>query len=279
MKPKAHILIVEDNAILHKRLKMELIKENYSVDEYSPSVEKALERIQNKMPDIALLDINLQGEQTGIDLGKILSSTYNIPFIYITEQDDNETFFEGLKTKHDNFLVKTKPHLDSQQVVRAIQTALQRNKNETSAPAKEALLCFTDYIENIKEHGTNQLSQVPLPYSNIALITTNSTKLNEAKTKLKNRPCYVKLRTNYTRLETWDKDSYYLPSSLSELVGKLPITFIRINESEIVNLSHPVLQGRINGSRLKIGDHICHISKTYKPEVEKRLELLYQKIK
>jgi DNA-binding response OmpR family regulator len=279
MKPKAHILIVEDKAILYKRLSMALSEENYSVDGFTPSVEKALERIQNKIPDIALLDIDLEGEQTGIDLGKILSTSYNIPFIYVTDYDDNETFFEGLKTKHDNFLVKTKPHLDTQQVVRAIQTALQRNKNEKSLHTKEALLCFTDYIENIKEQGTNQISQVPLPYSNIALITTNSTKLNESKTKLKNRPCYVKLRTNYTRLETWDKDSYYLPSSLSELVGKLPITFIRINESEIVNLSHPVLQGRINGSRLKIGDHICHISKTYKPEVEKRFELLYQKFR
>ena len=279
MKPKAHILIVEDKAILYKRLSMALSEENYSVDGFTPSVEKALERIQNKIPDIALLDIDLEGEQTGIDLGKILSETYNIPFIYVTDYDDNETFFEGLKTKHDNFLVKTKPHLDIQQIVRAIQTALQRNKKETNTFTKEALLCFTDYIENIKEHSSTQVSQVPLPYATIALITTNSTTLNESKTKLKSRPSYVKLRTNYTRLETWDKDSYYLPSSLSELVGKLPITFIRINESEIVNLSHPVLKGRINGSRLKIGDHICHISKTYKPEVEKRFELLYQKFR
>src|SRR5690606_25065558 len=113
----------------------------------------------------------------------------------------------------------------------------------------------------------------------IALITTNSTTLNESKTKLKGRASYIKLRTNYTRLETWEKESYYLPASLSELASKLPVSFIRINESEIVNLSHPLLQGRINGSKLKIGDHICHISKTYKPEVEKRFELLYQKFR
>ncbi len=279
MKPKAHILIVEDKAILYKRLSMALTEENYSVDGFTPSVEKAMERLQSKMPDIVLLDIELEGEQTGIDLGKILSTTYDVPFIYVTDYDDNETFFEGLKTKHDNFLVKTKPHLDTQQVVRAIQTALQRTKKEKSLPPKDALLCFTDYIENIKEQGSSQVSQVPLPYSTIAIITTNSTKLNESKTKLKNRPCYIKLRTNYTRLETWEKESYYLPASLAELSSKLPLSFIRINESEIVNLSPQVLQGRINGNKLKIGEHICHISKTYKHEVEKRLELLYQKFK
>ena len=51
------------------------------------------------MPDIALLDIDLEGEQTGIDLGKILSTNYNIPFIYVTDYDDSETFFEGLKKR------------------------------------------------------------------------------------------------------------------------------------------------------------------------------------
>jgi DNA-binding response OmpR family regulator len=277
MKPKAHILIVEDNAILYKRMKTELSVENYTVDEYTPSVESALARIQAKMPDIVLLDIDLQGEQTGIDLGKILDGSYKIPFIYITEYDDNETFFEGLKTGHDNFLVKTKPKLDSNQVIRAIQTALQRQKKETAPTA--ALLCYTDYLENTKDHGNHQISQVPLPYENMVLITTNSTTLNESKTKLKDRPCYVKLRTNYVRLENIEGNSFYLPISLTEMAAKLPIQFIRINESEIINLSHQILKGRINGSRLKIGDHICHISKTYKTEVEKRIALLYHRPK
>ncbi len=278
MKLKAHILIVEDNAILYKRMKTELVDENYSVDEFTPSVENALTRIQTKMPDVVLLDIDLEGEQTGIDLGKILGETYNIPFIYVTDYDDKETFFEGLKTRHDNFLVKTKPHLDTQEVVRAIQTALHRQKKD-AFPKIEALICYTDYLENTKCQGNHQISQVPLLYENIVLITTNSTKLNESKTNLKGRNCYVKLRTNYVRIENIEGTSFYLPISLSEMAGKLPLHFIRINESVIINLSQQVLQGRINGNRLKVGDHICHISKTYKPEVEKRFELLYQKFR
>lgn len=279
MKPKAHILIVEDKAILYKRLSMALAEEHYSVDGYTPSVETALERIQHKSPDIVLLDIDLEGEQTGIDLGRILSSTYKIPFIYVTDYDDSETFFEGLKSQHDNFLVKTKPHLDTKQVVRAIQTALHRERRENQSVQKDALLCFTDYIENTKEHGSTQVSQVPVPFEEIVLITTNSTEQDVQKSQEKGRPCYYKLKANYMRIENWKSRSYYLPISLTEVCGKLPHTFIRINESEVANLSHHTLEGRINGSRLKVGDHICHISKTYKPEVEKRLELLYQKFR
>lgn len=279
MKPKAHILIVEDKAILYKRLSMALKQENYSVDGFTPSVEKALERIQLKMPDIALLDIDLEGEQTGVDLGKILATDYKIPFIYVTDYDDNETFFESLQTKHDNFLVKTKPHLDTKQVLRAIQTALHRNKKAHQPCLKDALMCFTDYIGQTKDFNSTQVSQIPVPFDEIVLITTNSTKKDEPKSQERGKPCYHKLKTNYTRVENWKKDSFYLPISLAEIIGKLPHNFIRINESEIVNLSHHVLEGRINGSRLKIGDYICHISKTYKPEVEKRLGLLYQKFK
>ena len=279
MKPKAHILIVEDKAILYKRLSMALKEENYSVDGFTPSVEKALERIQSKTPDIVLLDIDLEGEQTGIDLGKILSEDYNIPFIYVTDYGDNETFFEGLKTHHENFLVKTKPHLDTKQVVRAIQTALHRNKIEPASGLKDALLCFTDYIGQTKDHNSTQVSQVPVPLEEIILLTTNSSEKDEHKSQEKGKSCFHKLKSNYTRVENWKNNSYYLPISLAEVSGKLPHNFIRINESEIVNLSHHVLEGRINGSRLKVGDHICHISKTYKQEVEKRFELLYTKLK
>ncbi|SDX26780.1 response regulator transcription factor [Aequorivita viscosa] len=279
MKPKAHILIVEDKAILYKRLSMALKQENYSVDGFTPSVSKALERIQAKMPDVALLDIDLEGEKSGIDLGKILAFDYKIPFIYVTDYDDNETFFESLQTEHENFLVKTKPRLDTKQVIRAIQTALHRKKKKEASSFKDGLLCFADYIGQTKDFNSTQVSQIPIPFEEIVLITTNSTEKNEQKSQERGKPCYHKLKTNYTRVENWKQNSFYLPISLAEIIGKLPHNFIRINESEIVNLSHHVLEGRINGSRLKIGDYICHISKTYKPEVEKRLELLYQKFK
>lgn len=258
---------------------MALKGENYSVDGFTPSVAKALERIQSKIPDIALLDIDLEGEQTGIDLGKTLSTDYKIPFIYVTDYDDNEIFFESLQTHHENFLIKTKPHLDTKQVIRAIQTALNRNKKENAPYLKDALLCFTDYIGQTKEHHSQQVSQVPVPLEEIIMITTDSTEKDERKSQEKGRSCFTKLKSNYTRVENWKSQSFYLPISLTEICGKIPHHFIRINESQIVNLSHHVLEGRINGNRLKIGDYICHISKTYKQEVEKRLELLYQKFK
>ncbi len=266
MKPKAHILVVEDKAILYKRMAMFLKENNYSISDFSPSYEKALASIHNKIPDLALLDIELKGKKTGIDLGVKLSTEYHIPFIYVTNHNDDETFYKSLATKHEQFLVKTKPHLDTKELLRAIQTVLAKRSNQRPQVPKKSILCYTDYISNLKELAKDSVSQVPVPYLEITHITTKDV-------------AGEKLKTNYVRIETHNKQSYYLPVSLAEISVKMPLQFARINESEIVNLSEDILDGRINGSRIKIGKTVHHISKTYKTTVENRFELLYQKIK
>src|SRR5690606_8935082 len=126
------------------------------------------------------------------------------------DYDDNQTFFESLQTQHESYLVKTKPHLDTNQVVRAIQTALHRKKKEPVVILKDALMCFTDYIGQTKNHSSQQISQVPVPLDEIILITTDSTEIDECKTQEKGRTCFEKLKSNYTRIENWKKQSFYL---------------------------------------------------------------------
>lgn len=265
MKEKAHILIVEDKSLIYKRMSMFLKENFYSVSKFTPSYEQAIIAINTRKPDIVLLDIQLKGQKTGIDLGHLLSTEYHIPFIYVTDYGDDETFYRGLATKHDQYLVKTKPHLDTKTLIRAIQTVL--SKKASSVPCKKnSILCFTGYIRELKQMARNTVSQVPVLYNDIVNISTKDISGN-------------KLKTNYVRVETFHPKSYYLPISLSEMTTKLPPQFARINESHIVNLSEEILDGRINGSHLKIGDTIHRISKTYKAEVENKFNLLYENFK
>lgn len=265
MKEKAHILIVEDKSLIYKRMSMFLKENFYSVSQFTPSYEQAIVAISTKKPDIVLLDIQLKGQKTGIDLGNLLSIEYNIPFIYVTDYGDDETFYKGLATKHDQFLVKTKPHLDTTELIRAIQTVLTK-KNIPIDSKKKSLMCFTGYIRELKQMARNTVSQVPVLYNDIVSISTKDASGD-------------KLKTNYVRVETFHPKSYYLPISLSEMATKLPPQFARINESHIVNLSEEILDGRVNASHLKIGDTVHRISKTYKAEVENKFSLLYENFK
>lgn len=268
MKPKATILVVEDNSIIYKRLKMALTNENYLVEEYTSSVEKALKKINIKHPDVVLLDIDLQGEQTGLDLGKVLSTEYQIPFIYVTDFDDNQTFFEGLTTHHEHFIVKTKPTLDVKEVIRAIQTVLNRSKIEEITISKEGVIGLVNYLDEVKNYGLGTISKVPVKFEEIAFFTV--------KPFINKSGVEEQLRANYLWFATNTNKRYLLKKSLKELQSCLPYHFVRINESYIVNIAADILKGRINGTRLSILDQEFIIKNTYKKEFNKRMEALYE---
>ncbi len=273
---KAHILIVEDEAILFDKLRKNLVKENYSVSDYTPSVEEALGSINHKRPDIVLLDINLQGEYSGLDLGKMLSEEHKIPFIYVTEREDNQTFYEGLNTNHEDFVVKVNRKLDIEGLIRKIQTVLNRYKSKPNHPIKDALLVYVDYIYNLTELGNEDISQIPLRFEDVAVITRNSSEKDEELSGKNSKDVYKKVDTNYAQVVTWDDKKYYIRGNLASILNTLPHYFVRISEHSIVNIKDAILNGRINGKRLKIRNRVYQISERYKPEFEKRFESLYQ---
>lgn len=273
---KAYILVVEDEALIYRRLKKMLVKENYQVAAYTPSVLDAVAEINKKRPDIVLLDIQLQGEQTGLDLGKLLYEEYQIPFIYVTSFDDNETFFKAINTHQAHYFVKTKPRLNSKELLRVIQTALFNNKPENTVPIhKENIIGYVDYIQETKNLGNSVEHQKTVLLNEVSFFTTNSKKLDKEKTKLQGKNCYVKLKANYVRFEDWQEKSLYLPYSLKKVYARLPQYFVQISDMLIINLLPGELTGILNGSKIKVKNTVYPISDTYKDEVQKRLDSLY----
>lgn len=264
---KAQLLIVEDEAVLYERLRSKLSKANYSVDAYTPSVEKAIESIKLKRPDLVLLDIDLQGQQTGLDLGKKLTETYKIPFIYVTNHGDDHTFYQGLNTNHDDFMVKTKPRLDVKELLRKIQTVLQKSQTNKTEQTQQGVMGLVAYLDEIKELDKNRVTRVPIDYSDILFFTVKPF-INEDENE-------EHLRPNYLWFCTKKGEYFFLKSSLRDLQKTLPYHFVRINESYILNISQDVLDGRINGSKLCVGKKEYVIKSTYKSEVQKRLEHFY----
>ncbi len=264
---KAHILIVEDEAILYERLRSKLTKAHYTVADYAPSVAEAIASIQLKRPDLVLLDINLEGEQTGFDLGELLHNQYNIPFIYVTQYEDNDTFYKGLHTNHEDFVVKTKPHLDLEELLRKMQTVLYRKQQKQESTNQEGLMGLVGYLDEIKELDKNQVSRVAVPFQDIVFFTVRPF--------INDNDDEESLRTNYIWFQTQDKAYYFLKTSLRDLQKTLPYNFVRINESYIVNISSSLLDGRINGSKLCIQNQEFIIKGTYKEEVNKRLKHFY----
>jgi DNA-binding NtrC family response regulator len=101
----ARIMIVEDQFIEANNLKHNLLGAGYEVCSIARSVPIALTILEKEMPDLVLLDIFLQGPQTGIDLARILEKK-NIPFVYLSANSNKDVLDAAKSTKPYGFLVK-----------------------------------------------------------------------------------------------------------------------------------------------------------------------------
>ena len=102
---KLKILIVEDQFIEAYSLERILLKAGYRTCSIARSVPLALKIIDKEHPDLVLLDIQLQGSLTGIDLAKTLRKS-NIPFVYLSANSNKKILEEAKATMPQGFLVK-----------------------------------------------------------------------------------------------------------------------------------------------------------------------------
>ena len=91
------ILIVEDDPFVADDLKDKLEQLQYRITGIAESYDAALESIRANKPDLALLDIELKGELTGIDLSEQLNKQ-GIPFIYLSSIQDLNTYYKAKDT-------------------------------------------------------------------------------------------------------------------------------------------------------------------------------------
>jgi DNA-binding LytR/AlgR family response regulator len=255
---KEHILIVEDEALIYYELATILNENNYSVDTLTKSVNDAIIKIKKQRPDLVLLDIKLEGELTGLDLGEMLYKEYKIPFIYITEFDDNGTFDNALRTFHESFIVKSKPIIDENLLLREIRTAINNQPKRIEKIIRDGIMVYVDYIEATEKLGKDNTRQVPIKYEDVLYFTT------------------LDVKDDYFRVVTKDEKLLLFNDSLKKLYDELPYNFVRVYDNYIVNITHPAFIGRINGSTLNFNDKIINISPTFRQEYEKRMAHFYK---
>lgn len=89
-KPKARILIVEDDSVLASVEEWRLKKMGYDICGHAASGKDAIALIKKDSPDLVLLDINLEGDIDGIQIGQFLDAETSIPFIFLSAHGEDE---------------------------------------------------------------------------------------------------------------------------------------------------------------------------------------------
>ncbi|HIP49282.1 MAG TPA: response regulator [Lutibacter sp.] len=250
-----HILIVEDEWIIYDSLAQFFISKGYSVSKYTKSYESAMVAAREQRPDIALLDIELEGALNGIQVGKALKEMYQTPLLYLSNIQDQTTRKLALSTQPNGYFFKSK-NASNEELLTNVQLAIQQASQQVVKKVKY-IQAHQDFIKKTrKDQDTNDIPQVKLKLSEIYYFKTNSTNNS-----------YISL--------VLDHDDYVKRISLKELYlsNQLPINFIITNRTHIVNL-FMVLE--FNASRLKMFDgEIIKISRQNRKRVKDRFDSLF----
>lgn len=122
------ILIVEDEPFAAEELKEKLEKLDHEVTGIAESYEEALELIRRNKPELVLVDIELKGELTGIDLSEELNRL-GISFIYISSIEDLSIYYKAKTTGPVEYLPKPVNSLSLRNTLLELEAEIETQKN------------------------------------------------------------------------------------------------------------------------------------------------------
>ena len=131
MKNKKNILIVEDEVILSNWLEMLLEDEGFLVSGKLTSGEEAIEFVQNREPELILMDINLFGEIDGIEAAETIIESSQIPIIYMTGYDKSDIYKRARKTNPIAILTKPVEIWDLKPIFETIFDDIRKQDKQT----------------------------------------------------------------------------------------------------------------------------------------------------
>lgn len=130
MQEEIAVVIIEDEELWAQSLKINLDDFGFTIAGIANSFESGVLALNKKDYDIVLLDIHLDGKRSGIELGRMVSSLYQKPFIFITASFDAEVAKAAVSVQPSAYL--TKP-VHPASLFLAIQTAIRNFSNKVAA--------------------------------------------------------------------------------------------------------------------------------------------------
>lgn len=230
------ILIVEDEVIIAEDMKQMLEKLGYNVIGIAFDYNEAIDVLNEKKPDLALIDINLGGTKDGIDLADFINKNYSIPLIFATSNVDPLTLAKVKRTISHGYLLKPFTPDDLYTSIEIGIGNFHNNKTENQKP-KDSI--FIKQQELYIKININDIF-------------------------------WLKSDRNYTEINTINK-MYLVRGTVKDTLDELDQRFIRIHKTFVVNIEKIDALGPnyiiINKQELPIG-------KIYKEELMSKIRTL-----
>lgn len=190
---KLRVLIVEDEPVIAENISMYLDNADFEVSGIAYDSAEANEQLQHNTPDAAILDVNLESEEDGIDIATRINQKYHLPFLFLTSYSDKETLQRAKAVNPSGYIVKP---FNEKTLLASLEIAISNHAADINRKMPSLSM------EKINKHLLSPLSDreyeiVQLVYDGI---TNNQiaekifVSVNTVKTHLKN--IYLKLDAN-----------------------------------------------------------------------------------
>lgn len=145
--PGVKILAVEDDAIYAESLEMLIDELGYELTGIADNAADTLALLNKAIPDIILMDIEINDSMTGVELAARLKHKCNAPVIFVTSHTDKETFNKAKLTFPEAYIIKpyTKESLQA-----AIELALMK----ADMPAPVNIAPAVEHSFYVKDNGS-----------------------------------------------------------------------------------------------------------------------------
>ncbi|HKL03815.1 MAG TPA: response regulator [Cryomorphaceae bacterium] len=242
MEYSVKIMIVEDEMIIAAKVALFLTELGYDVSAILPGADEALAHVAQSVPDLALLDIQLQGTVDGINLAHKLHAKYQLPVVFLTANADDATFERAKSAKPFAFLQKPFRKMELKRTLELAIARMAGHEDETDSQNTNDGFCLDDRI--FVRHNDKM---VKIMFADIL---------------------HVAADRSYCQIVTTEKE-YLLTMPMKRLEDRLPpASFQRIHRSHIVNLQRveAVSDGMVN-----IGKEQLPLSPAMKGDFMRRL--------
>lgn len=137
------ILLVEDDFVIASNLQEQLEQYDYRIAGHATNSDEALELFRQEQPDIALLDIELNGsELDGIELSKELHRISPLPILFLTSHDRRDFLERAKQAPMTHYVLKSAP---IEQLLIDLDTAFaQFYKDASTAAAQPETTSYPD---------------------------------------------------------------------------------------------------------------------------------------
>ena len=159
MSQTPHILICDDDPIVHESLRLYFENEHYTHSDAFDG-EESLKLAREDNPDLILLDV-MMPLMNGLDVCRELRKTMKTPIIILTAKGEEIDRVLGLELGADDYIVKP---FSPREVVARIKAVLRRTESAQETVPTTQILRFDGLEINIENYSVKVNSKV-IPFT------------------------------------------------------------------------------------------------------------------